>query len=351
MIAYGIILAGGNGERFWPLSTAKRPKQFLDIFDGKPLIRHAVDRLEGLIPPERILVITAERFVKLTQEMLPMVPAANVVGEPCARNTAAAVAVAAGLVRKLGGDDAVGCVLTADHMITPATRFRATLKDAIRAASQTNAIVTLGVVPNAPETGYGYIKIGAPADVPTGTTFYAVDRFVEKPDVQTARQFLKDGGYYWNAGMFVWTAATMAKAYADFAPDIAEVLDEVAASDNVAATLKKLYPDLRSTSVDFAVMEHVKNVLVAQCNFNWSDVGNWLSLPTFFSRDVSGNTRLGHTALLDTSGSIVVSDAAHPVGVVGLDNVVVVHTANGTLVCAKDRVQDIKKLLRELLPR
>lgn len=349
MKAYGIILAGGNGERFWPMSTAERPKQFVDLFDGKPLIRHAVDRLEGLIPLERIFVITAERFLKLTRAALPMLPAANVLGEPCRRDTAAAVAVAVGLVKRLGGDDAVGCILTADHIMTPVAQFRKTLTDAIRAAGRTNAIVTLGILPTVPETGYGYIKVkeerGGDAVVEGRTTFWPVERFVEKPDRRTAETYLLSGDYYWNSGMFIWQAATMAKAFADYAPDFACLIDEVTRSRSVKAVLARTYPELRAISIDFAVMEHIRNIIVAHCPFCWNDVGNWLSLPAFYSRDDAGNTRLGRTAVLDTTGSIVVSDKDHPVAVIGLDNIVVIHTENGTLVCSKDRVQDVKRLV------
>lgn len=349
MTAYGIILAGGNGERFWPISTTERPKQFVDLFEGKPLIRHAVDRLEGLIPPERILVITAERFVNLTREVLPMIPEENIIGEPCRRDTAAAVAVAVGLVKKLGGADAVGCILTADHIMTPIEAFRATLKDAIEAASRSDAIVTMGIVPTAPETGYGYIQVAnAAGDTIGETVFCPVARFVEKPDLKTAESYLASGGYYWNSGMFVWKVATMAEAFVRHAPDIAGLIDAVASEKSTQAVLGETYPTTRAISVDFAVMEKAEKILVARCSFTWNDVGNWLSLPTFFAADQAGNTRLGRTVALETTGSIIVSDDTHPVAVLGLDNVVVVQTTNGTLVCAKDRVQEIKKLIKEL---
>lgn len=346
--AYAIILAGGNGERFWPVSTSARPKQFVSIFEGKPLIRHAVDRLAGLIPSERVLVITAERLVPQTRRALPMVPRANIVAEPCRRDTAAAVACACGLVKKLGGPDAVGCILTADHLMDPPRVFRRTLRDAITVARRTDAIVTMGIVPDYPSTAFGYIECAESVKMKTKTAFHRVVRFVEKPDSTTAAAYLKSGKFSWNSGMFVWKETTMEKAFADYAPDFSELIDSVAAARRVPPVLAKLYPELRSTSVDYAVMEKVSNIIMAKSEFLWDDVGSWLAIPRHFSRDDEGNTCLGHTAMLDTLNSIVVSEGDHLTAVVGLEDVVVVHTAAATLVCAKDKVQDIKRLVKTL---
>lgn len=348
MKVYGIILAGGDGERFWPMSTAKRPKQFVDIFGGKPLIRHAVDRLEGLIPPCRILVITASRFVAETRKALPMVPRENIIGEPCRRDTAAAVAVAVGLVKKLGGVNAVGCILTADHLMKPVVAFRATLKDAIHAAAKTDSIVTMGIPPTFAATSFGYIEEGARVDFGRPTVFHRVKRFVEKPDAKTAARYLKSGRFRWNSGMFIWRVASLEQAFLDCAADFAGLIDAVSRSQRVEAVLKRLYPELRSISVDFAVMEKTQNILVANGVFKWDDVGSWLALPNHFTRDDAGNTMLGRVASLDVGQSIVVSTDDQPMAVIGVDNVVVVHTAFGTLVAAKNRVQDIKKLISTL---
>lgn len=344
--AYAVILAGGNGERFWPVSTSERPKQFVSLFDGKPLIRHAVDRLEGLIPPERVLVITAERLVQQTRRALPMVPRANIIGEPCRRDTAAAVACACGLVKKFGGSDAVGCILTADQLMDPPRIFRRTLRDAITAAQKTDAIVTMGIVPDYPATAFGYIECAEPIDMKTKTVFNRVVRFVEKPDKDTAASYLASGRFSWNAGMFIWKAKTMEAAFADYAPDFSELIEAVSSSRRVAPILEKLYPELRSTSVDYAVMEKVRNIIMAKSEFLWDDVGSWLAIPRHFSRDDEGNTCLGRTALLDTANSIVVSEDNHLAAVVGLTDVVVVHTATATLVCSKDKVQDVKRLVK-----
>lgn len=346
--AYAIILAGGNGERFWPVSTPERPKQFVTLFGGKPLIRHAVDRLAGLIPPERTLVITAQRFVGMTRRALPMIPRENILGEPCRRNTAAAVAVACGLVKRLGGADAVGCVLTADQLMKPEAKFRATLADCIRQAAATDAIVTMGVVPTYPATGFGYIECGEvqpAAGRASKTEFHKAKRFVEKPDAATAAKYVKAETFLWNAGMFIWKVSTMQRAFQVDATDIGLLIDEVAASAHPAATLKKLYPETRAISVDYAVMEKARNILVARSTFAWDDVGSWQAVENHFARTQEGNTLLGKTTALDTRQSVVVTDEDHLVAVLGLDNVVVVHTPKATLVCAKDRVQDIRRLL------
>ena len=344
MNAYAIIMAGGNGERFWPLSTPERPKQFLSLFGGKPLIRHATDRLAGLIPPERTLVITAERLAAETRRALSGIPKGNIIGEPCRRDTAAAVACACGLVKRLGGPDAVGCILTADHLISPASKFRRTLKNAIGAASRTDAIVTIGITPDRPATGFGYIECGSRIETGTPTEFHAVRRFVEKPDEPTAKRYLKSGRFCWNSGMFIWKASVMEEAFVRCAPDIAGLIARVERAKSVPATLRKAYPALRAISVDYAVMEKARKVVVARSDFTWDDVGSWTALPKHFPCDAAGNTCLGNTALLDTHDAIIVSEGGRLTAVLGMKDVVVVQTADATLVCTKGRVQDIKRL-------
>lgn len=348
--SYAVILAGGGGERLWPLSTPERPKQFVELFGGKPLIRHAADRLAGLIPPERILVITAARFVAQTRAALPMVPPENIVGEPCRRDTAAAVAVAVGMVRARGGADAVGAILTADQLMTPEEAFRRVLGDALAVAARSDAIVTLGVEPDHPATGFGYIARAEKVDFGTASEFAKVERFVEKPDLETAKAYLATGRYSWNAGMFIWKASTMAAAFAAHAPEFSGLIDAVAAAPDVEAVMAVRYPAIRATSVDYAVMEKATNILVARCAFTWDDVGGWNAIAAHFPADARGNVRLGKTAVYDAGNNIIVSDDAHVTAVVGLENVVVVHTPHATLVCARDRAQDVKQLVRSCFP-
>ena len=260
---YAVILSGGSGERFWPLSTPDRPKQFLTVFGGKSLIRQSVDRLAGLVPPERILVITAASLAKATRRELPMLPRANVVSEPCRRDTAAAVATACGLVERRGGESAVAAILTADQLMGNVAAFRRVLADAARAAAATDDIVTMGVTPDYPATGFGYIQVGEAANLKTATVFHKARKFVEKPDEATARRYLASKRYVWNAGMFVWKVSTMKAALAQGAPALADLAAAVAdRRHSVSRTLETTYPGLPRISIDYAVMEKVSNILV-----------------------------------------------------------------------------------------
>lgn len=341
---YAIILAGGNGERFWPLSTPERPKQFLTLFGGKALIQHAVDRLEGVIPPERIFVITGSQFALQTRKALKSIPSANIIAEPMRRDTAAAVAVACGLVKRHGGSDAIGCILTADQLMSPVLKFRATLKTAIAAAESHDAIVTLGIVPTTPATGYGYIECGEALS----KDIVKVTRFVEKPDRKTAEKYLKSGKFLWNAGMFIWRQEVMEEAFKKAAPDIGRAIGIISEAKEIGKTLRKLYSDIRATSVDYAVMEKTKNILVTRCAFKWNDVGSWSALAEEFKSDKDDNIRLGSTAVLDVKNSTIVAEDNHLIAALGVSDLVIVHTPRATLVCSKDRAQDIKKLLATL---
>ena len=333
---YAVILSGGSGERFWPLSTADRPKQFLSVFGGKSLIRQAVDRLQGLVPFERILVITAASLVKATRRELPELPRANIVAEPCRRDTAAAVATACGVVERLGGE------------MRDVPAFRRVLADAARAAAATDDIVTMGVAPDYPATGFGYIQVGEPVPLRTKTVFHRAVRFVEKPDAKTAAKYLASGTYAWNAGMFVWKVATMKAALVARAPALAILEAAVADRKNrVPAVLATLYPQLPRISIDYAVMEKVRNILVSRAAFGWDDVGTWSAADRHLATDARRNVVKGNVATLDVSDSVAISEGPH-VAVLGVDGLVVVATKDSVLVAAKDRVQDLKKLLAKM---
>lgn len=339
---YAIIMAGGNGERFWPLSTPERPKQFLDIFGGKTLLRHAVDRLEGLVPPERIFVVTAQRFAEMTRAELPMLPVENLVCEPCRRNTAAAAAVACALALRRGGPNAVGCILTADHLISPPDVFRQTLADAAELAARTDSVITMGIVPTRPETGYGYIELGERDG--EGSIFHRALGFVEKPCAEVAARYVESGRYLWNSGMFIWRASFLRAAYSEHAPDFLPLIDGVVSTADVASYINSIYPSLRSTSIDYAVMEKLHDIIVAESRFDWDDVGAWTSIGAHFPKDPSGNTLLGNVVLRDTSDSVVVSEDGHLTVVMGLEDAVVVHTPAATLVCAKSQLHRLREI-------
>lgn len=322
---WAVIMAGGDGERLWPLSTAANPKQFLRIFGGRSLIGQALDRLAGLVPAERTLVVTADRFVRRTREELPALGCDQVIGEPCRRNTAAAVALACREVRRRAGEDALVMILTADHLIGPAAAFRATLREALRAAAAADDIVTIGIRPTVPATGFGYIDTRAKPP-----------RFVEKPSLDRARRYLKRGGFVWNSGMFIFRVRTMLAAFANHAPAYLKLVD--------ASRPRQVYPKLESIAIDYAVMEKAKNLKVVPSRFDWDDVGAWTALAAHFPADKRGNVTLGKAWLEDCEGAVVCSDAPGLTAVIGLRDVVVVRVGGSTLVAAKSQLSAIRRV-------
>lgn len=350
--AYAVILAGGSGERFWPLSTRARPKQFISLFGGRPLLSLAVERLHGLIPADRIFIITAERLVEDTAAAAWNVPRANIIGEPCKRDTAPAIAVACGLVQQRDPDGIV-CILTADQLMSDVETFRLTLSDSIRVAGREDVIVTMGIQPTCPATSFGYIDAGLALETRTVTLFNKAKRFVEKPDAYTAARYVESGHYFWNAGMFIWKTGTMRKALAAYAPDLAELCDRVAeagSAEALDATLRQVYPSLRAISVDYAIMEHADNIVMARGAFGWDDVGSWPSVAGHFSPDLDGNVVIGACEQMESQNNIVVSEN-RLTALIGVRGLVVVHSDNATMICPKDRAEDVKKLLRRIAAR
>ena len=352
--AYAVILAGGSGERFWPLSTKARPKQFISLFGGRPLLSLAVERLEGLIPPERIFIITAEHLLHDTIEAAWNIPRSNVIGEPCKRDTAPAIAVACGLVH--GRDpDGVVCILTADQLMSNVETFRLTLSDAITVAHREKAIVTIGIQPTYPATGFGYIEAGTSLNsARTVTLFNKAKRFVEKPDAYTAARYIESGRYFWNAGMFIWRTDTMLEALNAHAPDLAALSASVAEAahspEDLDAVLRQTYPSLRAISIDYAVMEHAQNIIMAHGAFGWDDVGSWPSLAGHFTEDVEGNVIVGACETIEAQNNIVVSED-RLTALIGVRGLVVVHSENATLICPTERAEEVKKLIRRIAAR
>lgn len=342
-------MAGGSGERFWPLSTSGRPKQFVSIFGGKPLIRHAVDRLDGLVDPERILIVTAEALVAPSREACPSVPPENVIGEPMRRDTAAACALALGLV-KARDPEGVAAILTADQLMSDVASFRSILADSFSVAAKTDAIVTIGVVPTYPATGFGYIEGGDDCGFGLSTSMRRARRFVEKPDEATARSYVESGHFRWNAGMFIWGVSTMEKAFSDHCPGLLPLIEAAATAsshDELSTRLAAIYPKLERISLDYAVMEKCRNIIMAEGDFGWDDVGSWPSIVAHFPHDGGGNVTLGEVTALDSGGSIVVNTAeGRMLAILGCDDMVVVQTPSATLVCPKDRAQDLKRLVK-----
>jgi mannose-1-phosphate guanylyltransferase len=350
--AYAVILAGGSGERFWPLSTKSRPKQFISLFGGRPLLSLAVERLHGLISPDRIYIITADRLVSDTVDAAWNIPRANIIGEPCKRDTAPAIAVACGLVQNRDPEGVV-CILTADQLMSDVETFRLTLADSIKVAGGDDVIVTMGIQPTYPATGFGYIDAGEALETNTVTLFHKAGRFVEKPDAYTAARYVESGHFFWNAGMFIWRTSTMRKALSAHAPDLALLSEQVAEAESPEAldcTLRRIYPSLRSISVDYAVMEHADNIVMARGAFGWDDVGSWPSVAGHFSADLDGNVVIGSCEQMEAQNNIVISEN-RLTALIGVRGLVVVHSDNATLICPKERAEEVKKILRRIAAR
>ncbi len=350
--AYAVIMAGGRGERFWPLSTSKRPKQLLDLVGGRALIGQAVERVGELIPASHVFVVTNADLVEATRAALPEVPEANIIGEPMGRDTAAAAALGCALVesRDPGG---VFAILTADQVMGDLPVFRRTLSDALSLAASEDLLITMGIEPSHPETGFGYIRIGEALPGGASTRFHRVRRFEEKPSRERAEEFLASGECFWNSGMFIWSAANLRRALAKHCPALVRMMDAVRpviGSPSFPETLRHEYEKLSKISIDYALMEKADNIAMAVGAFTWDDVGSWPALEKHFPNDEDGNTLIGRGELLGSSGNIVYSRDRFT-ALIGVRDLIVVQAEGVTLVCPKDRAQDIKQLVKALHER
>lgn len=343
---YAVIMAGGRGERFWPLSTSKHPKQLLALVGDKPLIAQAVDRLEGLVPPENVFVVTNADLVDATRAAAPLLPAENIIGEPIGRDTAAAVACGGALV-KAKDEQGVFAVLTADQVMGDLEVFSATLKGGMDLAEENDILVTIGIQPDHPATGFGYIESGDTFQTAGGVEFRKANRFVEKPDEETAAAYLSTGRFYWNSGMFIWSVSSLEKAFGAHCPEMLELMDTLtgyARKGEIIEGMDATYPNLGKISVDYALMEKADNIIMACGTFAWDDVGAWPALESHFERDEGGNTNIGTVEALDCESNIILSED-RLTAVIGIRDLVVVQADGVTLVCPKDRAQDIKKMV------
>jgi len=347
--AYAIIMAGGKGERFWPLSTAKCPKQLVSLFGGKPLLTQAVERLAGVIPPEHVFVITNADLVKASRAAIPQVPPGNVIGEPFGRDTAAACALGMALVRARD-PHGVMCVVTADHIMKDLPQFRRTLREGMAIVRRQPLLATIGIVPTYPSTGYGYIEADTPLRHAGTVVFRKARRFVEKPDQKTAEGYIKTGRYFWNAGMFIWSVATFSAALAKHRPQLLALCDNLApaiGTRRFAAALRTEYGKLDRISVDYAIMEKADNIITAEGTFRWYDVGSWPALVDHFPADPAGNVLLGQCEAVESGGNIVLGKD-RLVALLGVQDLVVVQTGKVTLICPKHKAQDVKKMVQWL---
>jgi len=346
---YAVIMAGGKGERFWPLSTSTRPKQVLALLGDKPMLATTVDYLDGLIPPERVLIITSAALVDVVRQAVCNLPPENIIGEPFGRDTAAACALGAALVKAKCPDGAM-CVLTADHAIEHLDVFHSTIESGLRYALDNDVLITIGLPPVFPSTGFGYIEAGD--EIPDGgpVKFFKADRFVEKPDSETAAKYVAAGNFFWNSGMFMWAADAFQQALQKHCPslmDMAARIEAVAWTPDFDEHLAKEYGKLDRISVDYAVMEKADNIVMVKGQFAWADVGSWPALADHLTPDTSGNVTLGACEVLASHDNVVVS-RDRLTALVGVSDLVVVQAAKATLICPKSRAQDVKQMVQQL---
>ncbi len=346
-----VIMAGGAGTRFWPLSTEERPKQFLDLFGDRTLLQKSFDRVSNLVPLERILVLTNAAFVSIVKGQLPQIPVENIIGEPIRRDTAAAVGLAAVLCRRRFGNP-VMAILTADHLIEPVSVFQKTLLSAVSRAADSNVLYTFGIEPTHPATGYGYLERGLQIDDEDGIKYFQLLRFKEKPDLETARQYVESGRFYWNSGMFVWTADAILKEIETHLPDHAKAFSRLTTLDGTPEwdhALQVAFESLQAISIDFGVMEKAQNVCCVASKFSWSDVGEWMALKRCLSKDETGNYCRGNVMMLDATDNLVFcEDPKETMVLIGIKDLVIVRAGSRTLITHKDRTEDLKKLVQAM---
>ena len=338
-----VIMAGGIGSRFWPMSTPEYPKQFIDVMGvGKSLIQLTVERFKGICPKENFWVVTSERYVDIVKEQLPQIPAQHILAEPEARNTAPCIAYACWKIRKEFPQANI-VVTPSDALVIDTAEFARCIAVALEKTADSQAIVTLGMMPTRPETGYGYIAAQGEADA---KGICKVEAFKEKPDVETAKGYLAAGNYFWNAGIFVWNADTITNAIRRYAPQIAGVMDELEPAlftDKEAEELKRLFPTCEKISIDYAVMEKAEDIFVLPAEFGWSDLGSWGSLRTLLPQDEAGNAKVGGRVDMYNCRNCVVHAAEEKrVVLEGLDGYIVAEKDGRLLVCRLSEEQRIK---------
>jgi mannose-1-phosphate guanylyltransferase len=354
-----IIMAGGRGERFWPLSREQTPKQLLNLLGDRSFLQQAFDRVAPLVPAKNIFVITNKVQAEQVQKQLPKLPKSNVIAEPVGRDTCAAVTLGAALVG-VRSTTGVMAVLPADHIIPDPKRFQQVLTDSFDLAGRGQAIVTIGIKPTEPATGYGYIRVGEALPPPHGakpykTTFFRAEQFVEKPHFDKALEYVSSGQYRWNAGMFLWSFVTVTEGLQKHQPAMFEACQRwfKVANDpgKLARTLAKDYPDLKRISIDYALMEHAQNVLVANGDFDWDDVGSWNALGRHIKPDPEGNCAVAEFVHVDAARNIIYDARTKnctPIAVVGLRDSILVLSDDAILLAHKSQAQKVKELVAKL---
>ncbi len=348
MKTYGVIMAGGGGTRFWPLSRADKPKQFLNLSGKNTMVMDTALRLAKIADREDIFVVTNAKTVEATWDQTEsLLKKDHILGEPAARNTAACIGYAAmEIVKKY--EDGIMVIVPSDHFIKNEDEFARVLNLACNAAECTDKLVTVGIKPTFPSTGYGYIKYNASEDASAKEVY----EFVEKPDLETASEYVDSGEYAWNSGMFIWKASTILKYFEELLPDIYSYLvsiGEAMGTDSEKEVIEELYPEIPKISIDYGIMERAKGVLMLEGDFGWNDVGSFDAFDQIHSKDSEGNVVLAESCSIDSEENVLYStEDGHLIATLGVNDIVVAHTKDVTLICAKDRAQDIKLFVDKL---
>ena len=346
-----VIMAGGRGERFWPESRTKKPKHLLPIVGNSPMLRQTLDRVGEGIPKSNIFVITNVQQEAAIREICDDLPAGNIVSEPIGRDTAPAVGLATVLVKSIN-PNGVFAILPADHMIHDTDAFQSCLNSAFEVATSSGSLTTIGIVPTQPATGYGYIHKGGVLLGFEDRKVYRVNEFVEKPNLQKATEYVDSGEYFWNAGMFVWSVSAIEDAIRQYNPnlhvELAKILERLIAGEPLAAILEDIYPTLEKISIDFSVMEKADNVVTVESSFDWDDVGEWTAIERHFEKDEQENLLRGSAIVKKGNRNLIYNDGKRVTALLGVDDLIVVHTADAVLVCHKSKAQEIKAIVKEL---
>lgn len=346
-----VIMAGGVGSRFWPMSTAECPKQFIDVLGvGKSLLQLTYDRFEGMCPADRVWVVTNSKYFEIVHEQLPDVPVENILLEPCRRNTAPCIAYVSWKI-KMQNPKANIVVTPSDHIVIDENEFRRVINSCLEFTNNTDAIVTLGITPTRPETGYGYIQADFSSSSLRNKEIYRIDSFKEKPDLETAKEYISNKNYFWNAGIFVWNVSTIVNAFRMYCPQIGKMFEAIM---NVYGTpderkeIDRIYSECENISVDYAIMEKVEDIFVFPSNFGWSDLGSWGALLMQTQRDIYGNGVIGkNVRLYDSHNCIVHATQAKDVVIQGLDDYIVAEQNGSLLICKLSEEQRIRSFAEE----
>ncbi len=350
MKIFAVLMAGGVGTRFWPRSRAKNPKQVLDILNHETMIEATFKRLKGLVDPSHIFVVTNQVQKEIISKYLPQLKAENYIIEPFGRNTAPCIALAAMIIQHIHAEG-VMVVLPADHLISNVKEFQRVIRHAAQFASETNSLVTLGITPTYPSTGYGYIQRGEEIRKINGDCVYQVKTFAEKPNLETAMRFLESGDFYWNSGMFIWRTSTILQEIEDKLPELHEGFSQVKAhigKSSFQSKIENVYKRIRGISIDYGVMQTAQNVFVIPANMGWNDVGSWEVVYDISEKDKNKNCGdFKNLHIVDASENYIYAPKKL-VALVGVKNIIVVDTGDALLVCKKSRAQDVKEIVEQL---